>query len=185
MFRRDRFSRIWCWPMKSTEHHRRCKARCWKRCKNGRLRSATRPSPYKLPSSCWLLRIRLNKRAPIPLPEAQVDRFMMKLVVEYPKYSEEREMIARITAGSMQDVQPVVDSEYVLSARDVVKKVHVDEKIQDYVLNLVVATRDPSLVGLNDMRNFISYGASPRAGLFLIAASQAYAFIKGSWLRHS
>ena len=121
----------------------------------------------------------IEQEGTYPLPEAQVDRFMMKLVVEYPKYSEEREMIARVTAGSIQEVQPVVDSEYVLSAQDVVKKVHVDEKIQDYVLNLVVATRDPSLVGQDDMRSFISYGASPRAGLFLIAASQAYAFIKG------
>ena len=121
----------------------------------------------------------IEQEGTYPLPEAQVDRFMMKLVVEYPKYSEEREMIARVTAGSMQEVQPVVDSEYILSARDVVRKVHVDEKIQDYVLNLVVATRDPSLVGLDDMGNLISYGASPRAGLFLIAASRAYAFIKG------
>ena len=121
----------------------------------------------------------IEQEGTYPLPEAQVDRFMMKLVVEYPKYSEEREMIARVTAGSMQEVQPVVDSEYILSARDVVRKVHVDEKIQDYVLNLVVATRDPSLVGLADMGNLISYGASPRAGLCLIAASRAYAFIKG------
>ena len=121
----------------------------------------------------------IEQEGTYPLPEAQVDRFMMKLVVEYPKYSEEREMIARVTAGSMQEVQPVVDSEYILSARDVVRKVHVDEKIQDYVLNLVVATRDPSLVGLDDMGNLISYGASPRAGLCLIAASRAYAFIKG------
>ena len=121
----------------------------------------------------------IEQEGTYPLPEAQVDRFMMKLVVEYPKYSEEREMIARVTAGSMQEVQPVVDSEYLLSAREVVRKVHVDEKIQDYVLNLVVATRDPSLVGLDDMGNLISYGASPRAGLFLIAASRAYAFIKG------
>ena len=121
----------------------------------------------------------IEQEGTYPLPEAQVDRFMMKLVVEYPKYSEELDMIARITAGSLPEVQPVVDSEYILSARDVVRKVHVDEKIQEYVLNLVVATRDPSVAGLDDMGNLISYGASPRAGLFLIDASRAYAFLKG------
>ena len=76
-------------------------------------------------------------------------------------------------------MQPVVDAAYVLNARDIVRKVHVDEKIQDYVLNIVVATRDPGLAGLDDLGNLISYGASPRAGLFLIAASRAYAFLKG------
>ena len=121
----------------------------------------------------------IEQEGTYPLPEAQVDRFMMKLVVEYPKYSEELDMIARITAGSLPEVQAVVDSEYILSARDVVRKVHVDEKIQEYVLNLVVATRDPNVAGLDDMGNLISYGASPRAGLFLIDASRAYAFLKG------
>ena len=121
----------------------------------------------------------IEQEGTYPLPEAQVDRFMLKVVIEYPEYSEEREMIARITAGPPPEVQPVVDSEYILSARDVVRKVHVDEKIQDYVLNLVVATRDPSVAGLDDLGNLISYGASPRAGIFLIAAARAYAFLKG------
>ena len=121
----------------------------------------------------------IEQEGTYPLPEAQVDRFMLKVVIEYPEYSEEREMIARITAGPPPEVQPVVDSEYILSARDVVRKVHVDEKIQDYVLNIVVATRDPSVAGLDDLGNLISYGASPRAGIFLIAAARAYAFLKG------
>ena len=121
----------------------------------------------------------IEQEGTYPLPEAQIDRFMMKLVVDYPKYSEEREMISRFTVGATAEVQPVVDSEYVLNARDVVRKVHVDEKIQDYVLNIVVATRSPDVAGLDDLGNLISYGASPRAGLFLIAASRAYAFLKG------
>ena len=121
----------------------------------------------------------IEQEGTYPLPEAQVDRFMMKLVVDYPEYSEEREMLSRFTVGAAVEVQPVVDSEYVLNARDIVRKVHVDEKIQDYVLNIVVATRDPSVAGLDDLGNLISYGASPRAGLFLIAASRAYAFLKG------
>ena len=121
----------------------------------------------------------IEQEGTYPLPEAQIDRFMMKLVVDYPEYSEEREMIGRFTVGAAVEVQPVVDSEYVLNARDIVRRVHVDEKIQDYVLNIVVATRAPSVAGLDDLGNLISYGASPRAGLFLIAASRAYAFLRG------
>ena len=121
----------------------------------------------------------IEQEGTYPLPEAQVDRFMMKLVVDYPEYSEEREMIGRFTMGAVSEVQPVVDSEYVLNARDIVRRVHVDEKIQDYVLDIVVATRSPDVAGLDDLGNLISYGASPRAGLFLIAASRAYAFLRG------
>ena len=121
----------------------------------------------------------IEQEGTYPLPEAQVDRFMMKLVVDYPEYSEEREMIGRFTMGAVSEVQPVVDSEYVLNARDIVRRVHVDEKIQDYVLDIVVATRNPGVAGLDDLGNLISYGASPRAGLFLIAASRAYAFLRG------
>ena len=121
----------------------------------------------------------IEQEGTYPLPEAQLDRFMLKVIIEYPEYSEEREMIARMTAGPLPDVQPVVDSEYILGARDIVRRVHVDEKIQDYVLNIVVATRDPKVAGLDDLGNLISYGASPRAGLFLISAARAYAFLKG------
>ena len=121
----------------------------------------------------------IEQEGTYPLPEAQVDRFMMKLVVDYPEYSEEREMIGQFTMGAASEVQPVVDSEYVLNARGIVRRVHVDEKIQDYVLDIVVTTRSPGVAGLDDLENLISYGASPRAGLFLIAASRAYAFLKG------
>ena len=121
----------------------------------------------------------IEQEGTYPLPEAQIDRFMMKLVVDYPEYSEEREMIVRLTTGSVPEVQPVVDSEYILGAREIVRQVYVDEKLVDYVLNIVVATRNPSVVGLDDLRNLISYGASPRAGLFLIAAARARAFLNG------
>ena len=121
----------------------------------------------------------IEQEGTYPLPEAQVDRFMMKLVVDYPEYSEEREMIVRLTTGSIPEVQPVVDSEYIINAREIVRQVYVDEKLVDYVLSLVVATRDPSPVGLDDLGNLISYGASPRAGLFLIAAARARAFLNG------
>ena len=121
----------------------------------------------------------IEQEGTYPLPEAQVDRFMLKVIVGYPERSEEREIINRMTSGAPIDVQPVVDSKYILSAREIVRQVYVDEKIKDYVLDLVVATRDPGAAGLNDLGNLISFGASPRAGIFLIAAARAYAFIKG------
>ena len=121
----------------------------------------------------------IEQEGTYPLPEAQVDRFMLKVIVDYPENSEEREIINRMTSGAPIDVQPVVDSTYILSAREIVRQVYVDEKIKDYVLDLVVATRAPGAAGLNDLGNLISFGASPRAGIFLIAAARAYAFIKG------
>ena len=121
----------------------------------------------------------IEQEGTYPLPEAQVDRFMLKVIVEYPSYSEEREIIDRMTSGAFPEVSPVVDSDYILSAREIVRQVYVDEKIKDYVLNLVVTTREPSRVGLDELEGLIEYGASPRAGIFLIAATRAYAFLKG------
>ena len=121
----------------------------------------------------------IEQEGTYPLPEAQVDRFMLKVVVDYPERSEEREIIDRMTSGSPPDVRPVVDSQYILNAREIVHQVYVDEKIKDYILNLVIATRDPATAGLGDLSNLISFGASPRAGIFLISATRAYAFIKG------
>ena len=121
----------------------------------------------------------IEQEGTYPLPEAQIDRFMLKVIVDYPERSEEREIINRMTSGAPIDVQPVVDSTYILSAREIVRQVYVDEKIKDYVLDLVIATRNPGAAGLKDLENLISFGASPRAGIFLIAAARAYAFIKG------
>ena len=121
----------------------------------------------------------IEQEGTYPLPEAQVDRFMLKVVVDYPERSEEREIIDRMTSGAVIDVLPVVDSEYILSAREIVRQIHVDERIKDYVLDLVVATRTPSAIGLESLKNLISFGASPRAGIFLIAAARARAFIRG------
>ena len=121
----------------------------------------------------------IEQEGTYPLPEAQVDRFMLKVIVNYPERSEEREIIDRMTSNAPLNVQPVVDSQYVLSAREIVRQVYVDEKIKDYVLDLGIATRDPRAQGLADLVNLISLGASPRAGIFLIAAARAYAFVKG------
>ena len=121
----------------------------------------------------------IEQEGTYPLPEAQVDRFMLKVVVDYPEYDEEREMLARVSSGPAPDVQPVVDAEYILNAREIVRQVHVDDRIMDYVLDLVVATRDPGKLGLDELANLIEYGSSPRGGIFLIVASRAYAFIRG------
>ncbi len=120
----------------------------------------------------------IEQEGTYPLPEAQVDRFMLKVLVEYPKPSEEREIISRMTSGKSQKVRPVVDAQYILNAREVARQVYVDGKIEGYVLDLVIATRNPSSAGLNELTNLISFGASPRAGINLISAARAFAFLK-------
>jgi MoxR-like ATPase len=113
------------------------------------------------------------------LPEAQVDRFMMKVLVTYPTRVEERIMLDRMTGALAPSVTPVVTPEQLLHARDVVRSIYVDGKIKEYVLDLVLATRDPGNYGMADLRPLISFGASPRAGLALIGAARANAFMEG------
>jgi MoxR-like ATPase len=114
-----------------------------------------------------------------PLPEAQVDRFMLKVKVDYPTRAEERLIIDRMTGDPLPPVRPVVTPEDLLRARQVVRHVYVDDKIKNYVLDLVLATRNPGQNGLSDLNNLIDFGASPRASISLINASRAHAFIKG------
>ena len=113
------------------------------------------------------------------LPEAQVDRFMMKVLVTYPTRVEERIMLDRMTGLLAPTVQAVVSPNQILHARDVVRSIYVDGKIKDYVLDLVLATRDPAGYGMPDLKPLINFGASPRAGLALVAAARANAFIEG------
>jgi MoxR-like ATPase len=113
------------------------------------------------------------------LPEAQSDRFMMKLKVDYPTREEEKEILRRIGMSTTPpEVNPVAGREEILSARAAMDEVYVDEKIQDYVLDLVQATRDPKRYGL-DLAHLIAYGASPRATLFLVAAARGHALLDG------
>jgi len=121
----------------------------------------------------------IEQEGTYPLPEAQVDRFMLKVVVDYPRPDEERLIIERMTGNPLPPVTPVVGPEQVLHARDIVRRIYVDEKIKNYVLDLVLTTRDPGNNGLSALRPFIAYGASPRAGINLILAARAHAFIKG------
>jgi MoxR-like ATPase len=114
-----------------------------------------------------------------PLPEAQVDRFMFKLVVTYPERREEREVLDRMTAGPEPTARHVLDPERVIRARQLVQEVYVDGRIKEYVLDLVAATRKPAAAGLPDLGPLIEYGASPRASIYLIRAAKAHAFLQG------
>lgn len=114
-----------------------------------------------------------------PLPEAQVDRFMLKLVLDYPKKEEEKLIIRQNMApGGMPKVNPVLKPEDILRAREVVKKVYMDEKIEQYIVDIVFATRTPEEHGLEKFKHYISFGGSPRASISLALASKTYAFIK-------
>jgi MoxR-like ATPase len=121
----------------------------------------------------------IEQEGTYPLPEAQVDRFMLKVIVDYPKPNEERLIIDRMTGEPLPPVMPVVSPEQILAAREMVRQVYVDEKIKNYVLNLVLTTRNPGNNGLADLRPFVAFGASPRAGIHLVLAARAHAFING------
>ena len=114
-----------------------------------------------------------------PLPEAQVDRFMFKLIVTYPDRHHERQVLDRMTAGPEPEVRTVLDPERVIRARRLVDEVYVDGRIKEYVLDLITATRRPDAAGLDDLTPLIEYGASPRASIYLIRAAKAHAFLQG------
>ena len=114
-----------------------------------------------------------------PLPEAQVDRFMFKLIVTYPARQDEREMLDRMTAGPEPVARPVLDPEQVIQARRLVQEVYVDGRIKEYVLDVIAATRQPASAGLPEIAPLIEYGASPRGAIFLIRAAKAHAFMAG------
>ncbi len=121
----------------------------------------------------------IEQEGTYPLPEAQVDRFMLKVLVDYPSRAEERLIVDRMTGVSLPEVRPVLSPQEILHAREVVRQIYVDEKIKEYVLDLVMATRNPGNNGLSDLNNLINFGASPRASIHLIHAAKAHAFIKG------
>jgi MoxR-like ATPase len=113
-----------------------------------------------------------------PLPEAQVDRFMLKTVIDYPKMDEEQMVVRANLSGGFAKVNPVVTTAQILSAQSAVRDVYMDEKIEKYILNLVFATRYPEQYNLKDLKPLISFGASPRGSINLATAAKCYAFIK-------
>ena len=120
----------------------------------------------------------IEQEGTYPLPEAQLDRFMLKVVVSYPKKDEERQIIRMNNTGEFPKASPVLKPEDIVRAREVVKEVYMDEKIERYIVDIVYATRTPKDYGLEKLSGLISYGASPRASISLAAAAKAYAFIK-------
>lgn len=120
----------------------------------------------------------IDQEGTYPLPEAQSDRFMLKVKIGYPEREEERQIIRRNLYGEIdQPVQKVISPELILKARESVKKVYIDEKIERYILDIVFATRNPGATGLKELEPLISYGASPRASIFLATGARAHAFM--------
>ena len=120
----------------------------------------------------------IEQEGTYPLPEAQVDRFMLKVVIDYPTLEEEKMIIRENLQGSMPKVTPVTTADEILKAREVVRQVYIDEKIEKYIADIMFATRYPDRYGLADLKDMITFGGSPRASINLAKTSRAYAFIK-------
>ena len=113
-----------------------------------------------------------------PLPEAQVDRFMLKVIIDYPQKEEEKLIVRNNLAETFPTANQILSKDAIIQARNIVKQVYMDEKIEQYIIDIVFATRNPEKYGLNKLKDLISFGASPRASINLAMASKAYAFIK-------
>lgn len=136
---------------------------------------------YKLPAPFMVLATQnpVEQEGTYPLPEAQVDRFMLKVMVTYPTKEEEKLILERMASHQTITVNTNVTPEMILKARQVTDSIYVDEKIKNYIVDLVFATRDPKSAKLEKLASFIAYGASPRATIFLTQAAKAYAFLNG------
>lgn len=136
---------------------------------------------YPLPRPFLVLATQnpLEQQGTYPLPEAQIDRFIMKLNLSYPSFSEERQILERYANTEEPEMpDPVIDPETIFEARKVVNEIYMDDKIKEYILKIVFATRDPQSAGL-ELDEYIRYGASPRASIYLALAARSYAFIQG------
>jgi len=135
---------------------------------------------HPLPSPFLVLATQnpIEQEGTYPLPEAQVDRFMLKVIVGYPDKSEERLIMDRMTGTEDLTVRPVIEPADILKARTVVRKIYIDDKVKDYIVNIVHASRRPEAYGL-DLSGLIAYGASPRASIYLNLAARAHAFVNG------
>ena len=121
----------------------------------------------------------IEQEGTYPLPEAQVDRFMLKLIVTYPTKKEEKEILERMTSGKEIEVHPVIKPEKLFDLRKLLHQIYIDEKVKEYILNLVFATREPAQYKLENLKPLISFGASPRASIMMTKAAKAHAFIRG------
>ena len=135
---------------------------------------------FTLPSPFLVLATQnpIEQEGTYPLPEAQVDRFMLKVVIGYPDLSEEKKIIRQNISGEKITVKPLLKPQEIIEARKVVRQVYLDEKIEQYIADIVFATRYPDKYGMKDLKEMISFGGSPRASINLALAARAYAFIK-------
>ena len=135
---------------------------------------------FKLPAPFLVLATQnpIEQEGTYPLPEAQVDRFMLKVVIDYPKLDEEKKIIRQNIGGERPAVRPVLSTKEIAEARDVVRQVYLDEKIEQYIADIVFATRYPEKYNLKEIKDYIEFGGSPRASINLALAARAFAFIK-------
>lgn len=120
----------------------------------------------------------IEQEGTYPLPEAQVDRFMLKVVIDYPKIEEEKQIIRQNISGAKSEVRAILRTQDITEAREIVRQVYLDEKIEQYIADIVFATRYPEKYKLKELKDYISFGGSPRASINLALAARAYAFIK-------
>ncbi len=120
----------------------------------------------------------IEQEGTYPLPEAQIDRFLLKVKITYPTKDEEKEIIDRIAVAGEPEIKPIVSPDTIIKARELCKNIYVDRKIKDYIVDLVFATREPEKYRLNEIKGLIRYGASPRASIYLTTTARAMAFIK-------
>ena len=121
----------------------------------------------------------IEQEGTYPLPEAQTDRFLLKVVIGYPNKEEEKSIIRQNIKSELVPITPVIEPSEIVSVQKIVEKIYIDEKIENYIVDIVFATREPAKFGLKDLESIISYGASPRASISLALASRAYAFLQG------
>jgi MoxR-like ATPase len=136
---------------------------------------------YKLPEPFLVMATQnpIEQEGTYPLPEAQVDRFMLKVVLPYPNREEEKLIVrANVSSEGFPTPNKVVDPKQIIKARDIVKQIYMDEKIEKYIIDIVYATREPEYYQLDEIKHFISFGGSPRASISLASAAKAYAFLK-------
>ena len=135
---------------------------------------------FKLPEPFLVLATQnpIEQEGTYPLPEAQVDRFMLKVVIDYPKLEEEKLIIRQNINGEKLSVKPIMKADEIIEARKVVRQVYLDEKIEKYIVDIVFATRYPEKYGLKELKDMIGFGGSPRASINLALAARSYAFIK-------
>ena len=136
---------------------------------------------YKLPEPFLVMATQnpIEQEGTYPLPEAQVDRFMLKVVLPYPNREEEKLIVrANVSSEGFPTPNKVVDPKQIIKARDIVKQIYMDEKIEKYIIDIVYASREPEYYQLDEIKHFISFGGSPRASISLASAAKAYAFLK-------